>query len=40
MANFGPISADNSPSFYVTAIDNAPNPNAADSQIFSVDIQS
>ena len=37
--NFGPISAGDNPSFYVTAYDNAPNQNAADTQVFSVDIQ-
>jgi hypothetical protein len=37
--NFGPISAEDNPRFYATAIDDSPNQNAVDTQIFSVDIQ-
>jgi len=38
VATFGPISDGNLPQFFVTAFDNAPIQNSADTQTFSIDI--
>jgi len=38
VATFGPISEGDQAQFFVTAFDNAPIQNSADTQIFSIDI--